>query len=603
VPISRPDVADLAAELAESYRGLQEELAAGLSRRLARGIESDDWTRRKMDELGQVRRDVEKLVQRTTKRMPAKARKAVEAAFQRGGAAALAEVGARNARALPGAGAINRLSTALTGRLGGVQLQIVRSTIDAYQRTVAAGSVNVLGGALTRRQASERVWNQLLDRGLATFTDVRGRTWDAAGYAEMAVRSTTAQAAVAGHLERLEDLGIDLVIVSNAAQECEKCRPWEGKILARSGPDGARTIQVEHATQDGVMVEVRIAGTVAEAIRAGLMHPNCRHSINAYLPGLTRVPTRTADPEGDKARQRLRALERQVRTAKLREAGALTPEAKTAAAGRARAAQAKIREHVKANPTLTRRNDREQLQLSNRRSETPVTPAASMRAEADRMRADLAAGVRETRQLGGGAMARVDRLTTESGRSVVRKQSHGWTGRPPEVEQDAEELGALVVRAVGGRAPAVLREGPDTVAMPFVDGSVWLELPEGAARVAARSTDDARAIGLSDVLMGNVDRNAGNAIVGPGGEVYAIDHGSAFDWHPEFNPPGAPAPVNNLFSEFFVADSAFIPGSLRAGEADAIRAQLAALRPEFERLGHLDWYENMLSRLAALEGA
>ncbi len=39
------------------------------------------------------------------------------------------------------------------------------------------------------------------------------------------------------------------------------------------------------------------------AIADGLMHPNCRHSLNAYLHGATKVPTHTADPEGDAARR------------------------------------------------------------------------------------------------------------------------------------------------------------------------------------------------------------------------------------------------------------------------------------------------------------
>jgi hypothetical protein len=186
---------------------------------------------------------------------------------------------------------------------------------------------------------------------------------------EMAVRTTVAQAAVEGHLDRLATAGADLVIVSNHAQECARCRPWEGKILVRAGAGGARTVQVLHATRDE-HVTVPVAGSVDDAIRHGLLHPGCRHSINAFLPGATQVPTATADPEGDAARQRLRALERRARRAKLRKAGALTPAEARRAGARVRAAQVEIRKHVAATRHLgiRRKPEREAIDLGNIRT-------------------------------------------------------------------------------------------------------------------------------------------------------------------------------------------------------------------------------------------
>ena len=52
------------------------------------------------------------------------------------------------------------------------------------------------------------------------------------------------------------------------------------------------------------------------------MHPNCRHALSGFTPGLTRPRTATEDPEGDKLRQEQRALERGVRDAKRKVAGA-----------------------------------------------------------------------------------------------------------------------------------------------------------------------------------------------------------------------------------------------------------------------------------------
>lgn len=603
MPVGRDLSAGLAGELTELYRGLEQELAAGLARRLARGLDADDWSRQRLNAVGEVRNWATALTRRVTSRMPLAGQRAVRAAFARGSMQGLADLGRPPRGDLPGGAAIDRLAGALTGRLDGAAVPIVRSAVDAYQQVAAAPVANILGGAQTRRVAAQGAWNRLLDQGFTAFTDARGRRWSAAGYVEMATRTATAQAAVQGHLDRLESLGLDLVIVSDAPQECKLCRPWEGKILQRAGAGGERTIEAE-SDLDGSPITVRIAGSVTEAVAAGLMHPNCRHNLNAYLPGLTKAPKDTADPVGDAARQKLRYLEREQRRWKLRQAGALDDTERVKAAAKVRARQAEIRAHLKTNPTLTRRSDREQIDLANRR--TTAAPRDPMRDAVD-------SGVESERQLGGGAMARVDRVRTRSGVDLVRKRARDSSGRPAVEQQDAEELGAVVAQAVGARAPRVLRTGRDEVYMPYVDGRVWADLPQGAERAAVSASEEARAIALTDVLIGNVDRNAGNAIITERGTPWAIDHGGAFDFHPTLNPPGGAPQVLNLFDEHFVRAGPrlpdgtptfqLIPGALRAGEGAAIRTSLEALRGDFERIGRLDWYRDMLLRLKALEDA
>jgi hypothetical protein len=367
MPASRDLSEGLAGELAELYRGLEQQLAAGIAQRLTPGIETQRWAAQRLAAVGEVRRWATGLAERASGRAGPAAARAVGAAFRRGSVAALRDLG-RPERGgyLPGQRGLDRLAGALAGRLDNAALPIARSAVDAYQRTVATAAANVLGGAQTRRAAAQQAWNRQLDQGFTAFTDARGRRWSAAGYTEMATRTATAQAAVQGHLDRLESLGLDLVIVSDAPQECKLCRPWEGKVLQRGGAGGSRTIEAE-SELNGEPVTVQVAGSVTEAISAGLLHPNCRHTMGAYLPGLTRTPTNTADPEGDAARQKLRYLEREQRRWKLREAGALDDAERAKAAAKVRARQAEIRAHVKSNPTLTRRSDREQIDLSNRR--------------------------------------------------------------------------------------------------------------------------------------------------------------------------------------------------------------------------------------------
>jgi hypothetical protein len=369
MPVDRTLAEDLATTLVELYAAAETRLAGKLGILLRADISKPDWAERKLLQLGTLRRFAEQLVAALAADSFGTINELVTAAYTRGGEAALEELarlgGARAGElaavrtALPGGAAVQRLAWSLTTRTQGTHLRIVRETTDIYRgvvaRTVATGT---LTGTETRRQTAQRAMDQLLGKGISGFTDHSGRNWELASYVEMATRTTTAQAAVQGHLDRLGDLDLDLVIVSNAPQECSRCRPWEGKVLARNGPGGRRTVEVEHATIDDRMVRVEVAGSVDEAVGDGLMHPNCRHSLSAYLAGVTKPITHTRDEQGDKDRQRLRALERDVRAARLREEAAIDPAAKERAAADVRAGQEAIRVHVDST-TAKRQPQRE----------------------------------------------------------------------------------------------------------------------------------------------------------------------------------------------------------------------------------------------------
>lgn len=359
MPVDRTIAEDLAAALVELYATAETRLASQIGILLRADISSPEWAERKLLQLGMLRRFAERLVAKLADDSLGTIDELVTAAYARGGEAALEELarvgGARAGELdavraeLPGSAAVQRLVFALVSRTQGTHVRIVREAVDIYRgvvaRTVATGT---LLGTDTRRRTAQRALDQLLGKGISGFTDRSGRDWELASYIEMATRTTTAQAAVQGHLDRLGDRGFDLVTVSNSPQECVRCRPWEGKVLARDGPDGHRTVEVEHATIDGRMVQVEVAGSVTEAVAAGLLHPNCRHSLSGYLPGITKLITHTSDPQGDKDRQRLRMLERNVRAAKLREEAAIDPAAKRDAAADVRAGQAAIRSQVAA---------------------------------------------------------------------------------------------------------------------------------------------------------------------------------------------------------------------------------------------------------------
>ncbi|HZY75388.1 MAG TPA: phage minor capsid protein [Jatrophihabitantaceae bacterium] len=97
---------------------------------------------------------------------------------------------------------------------------------------------------------------------------------------------------------------------------------------------------------------------------------DCKHTLLAYLPGVTKATGRpnpwTVDDEARyRATQQLRALERQVRAWKRAQAGALNDLDRQRAARHVRATQAAIRAHIDQHG-LVRRRQREQLDLGNK---------------------------------------------------------------------------------------------------------------------------------------------------------------------------------------------------------------------------------------------
>lgn len=354
-----PDTETLLAKLLELYGWAEQELLTKLAKALTKGIDGEHWTEQQLVELQRYRRQAEQILEKLMANTPAAAGDAVTKAVNRGAAAASADVAAAvQAPIITGAGmtvvdtfAATAMAAELTGTLGQTRSNIFRSVDDIYRRVITDVTSNALLGATTRRQAAETALQRFSRAGITGFTDRTGRRWEMTTYVESATRSSLMNAATEGHTQRLQQSGYDIVVVSDVPQECERCRPWEGKLLTLSGR--ATTVN----DRSGRIIPV--VGTLSQAKRAGLFHPNCRHSYTLWTPR-TRSFGETADPEGDKARQKLRYLERCVRAARREELAALTPEGERKARQKVAAYQGKIREHV-ATTSAKRQPHRERL--------------------------------------------------------------------------------------------------------------------------------------------------------------------------------------------------------------------------------------------------
>jgi len=337
----------LARDLLELYTEAETRMLEIVAKELADDIYAPDWAAVKLAEISRVKSKLEKQVAKLDKKMPEVAAETVKKAYTTGQKGVEADLKKIKSEIKTGFGVIDErkvtlLTRQLAGTLGQTHLRITRQALDEYRSIIGKASQMVELGVETRQQAAQRALNEFADKGITGFKDKAGRTWSLHSYTEMATRSTTGQAAIEGAIQRLQDNDYDLVIVSFHADSCPLCGPWEGQILSISGKSD------QYPSLD-------------EAIADGLFHPNCGHSLGAYIPGLTERPTQEQLGKGDfEEAQQQRKLERDIRRWKQREAVAITDEEKKKAAAKVREKQAALREFVDTTGR-NRQRDRERI--------------------------------------------------------------------------------------------------------------------------------------------------------------------------------------------------------------------------------------------------
>lgn len=347
----RPDdAAVLAKEIRELFSEAETLLLQRIARRLANGLEEPGWAEAKLLTIQALQREATAILADLDKGLPGAVERAMGLAYNRGIATAGAEltkaglVHAAFAEVQPTSAVAAMVSETLA-RTRPMQFQVRRFVSDIYQQVVTQTTAQTTLGTVTRREASRMILTRLASAGVTGFRDTAGRQWALPTYAEMAARTSASNAMLQGHTDRLQELGVDTVIVSDAPEECSICRPFEGKVLSLSGMTTGRL-------KDGKTV----VASLAKAKSAGLYHPNCRHSHSIYLPGITKGPGRdTADPKGDALRQQQRAYERRIR--ELKRADIIAQEfggpAAVQARQKLRSKQAEMKAWIEANDRKT----------------------------------------------------------------------------------------------------------------------------------------------------------------------------------------------------------------------------------------------------------
>lgn len=237
--------------------------------------------------------------------------------------------------------------------------------------------------------------------------------------------------------------------------------------------------RVEHATRDGEQLLVRVAGSLDEARRAGLQHPNCRHSVSAYTPGITRTETATPDPKGYEAGQRQREIERKIRQYKNRSAAATTPEARTAANAKTRQWQTAMRDHLTAHPDLRRLRAREQPGASN--LPTSQTAPSSPYVQAARVRSGDDGTMREMTDDEMGTAMRAASLDDRDRNRIAAELDRRY---PPDPLPAAAATGDAVADMLADRA--ALDDALDPLPAPEEWGR-WPVMPGSPTTLPQRS--------------------------------------------------------------------------------------------------------------------
>lgn len=264
---------------------------------------------------------------------------------------------------------MNDLEVQVTKDIQKAQGAVWRYMDDIYRQTIYKTGMFMATGTKTLDQAIDMATKDFLNAGINCIEYKTGRRVNIASYAEMALRTASQRATFLAEGKLRDQWGIHTVMVSAHANTCSKCAPWQGKVLV---DDVFSHGSVEEAKE----LEVPL---LSEAMKAGLLHPNCRHTLTTYFPGITTlppIPDEEKAKENYEAEQYQRAIERKIRKWKRISEGAVQGVTAKVANDKLFELHKLMKEHLEAHPELRRAHDREKTRgLTEKISEADVVKA------------------------------------------------------------------------------------------------------------------------------------------------------------------------------------------------------------------------------------
>lgn len=227
----------------------------------------------------------------------------------------------------------------------------LRMTDDVYRQTVNRVQLAMATGSMSYEKAVDTAVADFLAQGINCIEYRDGRRVNIADYVRMVLRTTSTRAALQGKSAKFKAQGYDTVLVSSYGMCSKTCLPWQGRAYIE---DTFSYWDGEVEERNGILYgKSNYCGKwfplLSSAIEKGLFHPNCRHSINQYIDGVTKLPEPIDNSDSErryKEEQVLRSLEREVRKAKRKVEGFTDAENIKKAKAELREAQKNVREYI-----------------------------------------------------------------------------------------------------------------------------------------------------------------------------------------------------------------------------------------------------------------
>ena len=177
-----------------------------------------------------------------------------------------------------------------------------------------SNTASVVSGAESRTKAVRTTIHEMAQKGIPAFVDKSGREWSPEAYVNMDIRATVKNTALEAQFSTMDSLGQDVFEVSSHPGSRPKCRPWQGKLISRSG----RTTEITDI--NGRKHKVIPLSQTSFGEPDGLFGINCGHRPRGVSDGLFRKSSVEYDDTEDKELYnkvcRQRELERRVRKSK-----------------------------------------------------------------------------------------------------------------------------------------------------------------------------------------------------------------------------------------------------------------------------------------------
>lgn len=238
-----------------------------------------------------------------------------------------------------------------------VDRAIYRKMDDVYRQVIHNTEFKLSAGAVSLGKAIDLASEEFLNKGINCITYQNGRRVNIATYAEMCLRTASQRATFLGEGTKRDEHQTFLILISVHANACELCVPWQAEILIDD--------VFAHPSEDYIANNGNYE-LLSTAIKAGFLHPNCRHTLINYIEGVTRIPEKVASEKAIanyKNEQYQRQLENKIRKQKRIVKGTVDPDNKRSETKKLKDLQREMRNFLMEHPEFKRNESREKDRL------------------------------------------------------------------------------------------------------------------------------------------------------------------------------------------------------------------------------------------------